>query len=290
MTDSLSKDLGLDSLTFVELVGAVEKKFNTRIEGIDFATIITVQDLVGALQFASGANKSLMSFSKVYFTEFAPKANQNFLWKIPRRLFNAFVRVILHSRHGIEVYGMENLESGGPFVFTPNHSSHFDLLSIAGSIPLRMVHRTFAVAAKDYFFNKTYKALGARILVNAIPFDRKGRVNESMQRCREALDGGDSLVIFPEGTRSPNGQLQDFKQGVGQLLAGHPKARAVPVYIDGAYRIMPKGSKFPGPGKLKVRFGKPISFRDLTTEPESLKKVAERLRAEVVDLGRGRIQ
>lgn len=174
-------------------------------------------------------------------------------------------------------------------MFTPNHASHFDLLSIAGSVPSRLIHRTFAVAAKDYFFNKTFKALAARALVNAIPFDRKGRVNESMQRCREALDQGDSLVIFPEGTRSPTGQLQDFKAGVGQLLAGHPKACAVPVFIDGAHQIMPKGSKLPGPGKLKVRFGKPISFRELTPDAESLKKVAERLRAEVVDLGRGRL-
>lgn len=289
LTDSLTKDLGLDSLTFVELVGQVEKKFNTRIEGVDFAAILTVKDLVSALQFASGANKGLMLFSKVFFTEFEPRANKNLLWKLPRRLFNACVRLLLRARHGLEVDGLENLAGGGPFVLTPNHSSHFDLLSIAGSVPLGMVHSTFAVAAKDYFFNKTFKALGARVFVNAIPFDRKGRVNESMQRCREALDEGDSLVIFPEGTRSPTGRLQEFKPGVGQLLAGHPRALAVPVFIDGAHQIMPKGSKLPGPGKLKVRFGKPISFRDLNPDAEGMKKVAERLRAEVVDLGRGRL-
>lgn len=290
LSDSLTKDLGLDSLTFVELVGQVEKKFNTRIDGVDFAAILTVQDLVGALQFASGANKGLLTFNKVFFTDFEPRANQGLLWKLPRRMFNAAVRLVLRLRHGLEVEGLENLEGGGPLVFTPNHSSHFDLLSISGSVPLAMVHRTFAVAAKDYFFNKTFKAFAARLFVNAIPFDRKGRVNESMQRCREALDQGDSLVIFPEGTRSPSGKLQDFKQGVGHLLAGHPKARAVPVFIDGAHQIMPKGSKAPGPGRLKVRFGKPVSFRDLGTDPESMKKIAERLRAEVVDLSRGRLQ
>jgi 1-acyl-sn-glycerol-3-phosphate acyltransferase len=63
----------------------------------------------------------------------------------------------------------------------------------------------------------------------------------------------------------------------------------VPVYIDGAYQIMPKGSKGPGPGRLKVRFGKPISFRDLPADAESYRKIAERLRAEVVDLSRGRL-
>ncbi|MGZ3704515.1 MAG: AMP-binding protein [Bdellovibrionota bacterium] len=289
LADSLSKDLGLDSLTFVELVGQVEKKFGTRIEGIDFATILTVQDLVSALQFTTASKKRFTLFSKVFFADFAPRANQGVLWKIPRRIFNAILRVNLKLKHSLEVEGLENLVEGGPFVFTPNHSSHFDLLSVAGSIPHRFVHRTFAVAAKDYFFNKTFKAIGARAFVNAIPFDRKGRVNESMQHCREALAEGDSLVIFPEGTRSPSGELQEFKAGVGQLLAGNPAARAVPVFIDGAYKIMPKGSKGPGPGKLKVRFGRPVSFRDLPMEAESYRKISERLRAEVVDLSRGRL-
>ena len=77
--------------------------------------------------------------------------------------------------------------------------------------------------------------------------------------------------------------------GVGQLLAGHPKAQAVPVYIDGAYKIMPKGSKRPGAGKLKVRFGRPISFHELTQDTDSFRKIAERLRHEVVDLSAGRL-
>ncbi len=287
LDDSLSQDLGLDSLTFVELIGQVEKKFNARIEGVDFAAILTVRDLVAALGFAAKQKNRFRLSRRVFFTEFAAKTNVRIQWRIPRCIFNGILRVVLAWRHDLEVSGLENLDQGGPFVFTPNHASHFDLLSIAGALPRRMVHRTFAVAAKDYFFNGTLKALGARAFVNAIPFDRKGRVNESMQRCREALDEGYSLVIFPEGTRSPHGLLQEFKPGVGQLLAAHANARAVPVFIDGAYQIMPKGSGSPKPGKLKVSFGKPISFRDLGSHPESYRLIADRLRAEVVDLSRG---
>jgi long-chain acyl-CoA synthetase len=289
LSDSLTKDLGLDSLTFVELVGQVETKFGVRVEGVDFASIITVEDLVRTLQAVTPVRTRFSLFGKVFFTDFSPRSNRYPWWTVPRRLFNSVLRVLLKTRYSLEVDGLENLEGGGPFVFAPNHSSHFDLLSIAGSVPLRMINYTFAVAAKDYFFNRTWKALAARIFVNAIPFDRKGRVNESMDRCREALSEGASLVIFPEGTRSPSGELQDFKPGVGQLLAGHGKARAVPVFIDGAHGIMPKGSKGPGPGKLKIRFGKPISFRELKADTEGYRKVAERLRAEVVDLSRGRL-
>jgi 1-acyl-sn-glycerol-3-phosphate acyltransferase len=92
-------------------------------------------------------------------------------------------------------------------------------------------------------------------------------------------------VIFPEGTRSPNGRLGDFKPGVGQLLAAHPNARAVPVFIDGAHDIMPKGSRAPGPGKLRIRYGRPISFRESGQDAAAFRAIADRLRAEVVALG-----
>ncbi|RZA08504.1 MAG: hypothetical protein EOP11_04635 [Proteobacteria bacterium] len=281
LSDSLTKDLGLDSLTFVELVSHVEQKFQTKVEGIDFSAIQTVQDLIGALEFARNAKRGSALFSKVFFTDFSPQANAALPWRLPRRATNAALRAYLKIRHEMEVEGLENLKGGGPFVFTPNHSSHMDLISLAGSIPSSMVHKVFAVAAKDYFFNRTWKALGARALVNAIPFDRKGRVQESMARCREALASGGSLVIFPEGTRSPKGNLLDFKPGVGQLLAGSPNVRAIPVFIDGAYRIMPKGSRRPGAGKLRIRFGEPISFLDMPATPEGLRQIAERLHAAV---------
>lgn len=286
LSDSLTKDLGLDSLTFVELVSHVELKFHARVEGVDFSLIQTVKDLAAALEFAAHPGKKFRLLGKPLFTEFAPEKNAGVQWRLPRRATNAILRAYLKIRHEMVVEGIENLRSGGPFVFTPNHSSHMDLLSLAGSIPGSMVHAVFAVAAKDYFFNRTWKAIGARTFVNAIPFDRKGRVNESMARCREALGLGGSLVIFPEGTRSPKGELLDFKPGVGQLLAGSPNVQAVPVFIDGAYRIMPKGSRRPGPGKLRIVYGKPISFKDTPATPEGLREIADRLRAEVEALAK----
>lgn len=284
LQDSLSKDLGLDSLTFVELVSSVEKKFQVKIEGIDFASIQTIQDLVSALEFASKPARPKRFWEKVFFTEFSPFENTRLSWKLARGLVNAILRWKIQVRYDLEVYGLENLSRDAAFVFTPNHSSHFDLLSLAASLPKNKIHSTFAVAAKDYFFNKTWKALAARIFVNAIPFDRKGRVNESMEKCRQALLQGGNLIIFPEGTRSPNGQLQDFKPGVAQLLAGQKNVCAVPVFIDGAYQIMPKGSKFPGKGKLRIRYGKPLSFSDFSSDTDSYRKIAEILRTEVQNL------
>lgn len=284
LQDSLTKDLGLDSLTFVELISAVEKKFQVKIEGIDFASIQTIQDLVSALEFAAKPARPKRFWEKVFFTDFAPFDNTKLSWKLARAVVNSILRWKMRANHQLEVFGLDHLDPNSAYVFTPNHTSHFDLLTIASSLPPAKIHSTFAVAAKDYFFNASWKALAARIFVNAIPFDRKGRVNESMEMCRLALANGGSLVIFPEGTRSPNGKLQDFKPGVAQLLAGQKNVYAVPVFIDGAHQVMPKGSKFPGKGKLRIRFGKPLSFSEYTSDGDSYRKIAEVLRNEVQNL------
>ena len=278
---ALTTDIGIDSLTFVEIVSAVEKKFAIQLEGIEFASIVTVNDLIVALSKQLGNRRKRKRLPQAFFANFAPFENQKLCWKLPRTSLNLKLRFYLKFRHNIEVYGLENIESGGSFVFAPNHSSHFDTMSIMGSLPVSFVHSTFAVAAKDYFFDRTWKAILSRVFINAIPFDRKGRIDESMEKCHEILHQGGSLVIFPEGTRSSHGGIQSFKPGVGRLLAGNIQTRAIPVYIDGAYKILPKGKGFPGEGKLRVYYGKAISFQHLKPEPESYRKIAEHLQEEV---------
>ena len=284
-SDILNRDLGIDSLTFVEIIGAVEKKFSTVIDGAGFAEIITVEDLLSSLRTALEKTGKIKA-RKVRFVEFEPAENTQPYWAWPRRFLNVFMRAGLKIHYRMTAYGIEHIRDGGPFVFTPNHGSHFDTLAIAASIPGKDVHYTFAVAAKDYFFNKTWKAAVARLLINAIPFDRKMRIDESMARCGSVLEHGGSLIIFPEGTRSPTGQIQDFKPGVGRLLAGREKVRAVPVYISGAHDILPKGSRLPrGTGvHLKVYFGEPISFEEFSASPEAYKEIAQKLQAEVMRL------
>ena len=289
VTDQLNADLGLDSLTFVELVGSVEKEFSVKVDGVDFSTIQTVQDLIGILQFAADQSKAQKHFwnrfqRHVFFAEFTPADNQSVPWRVCRFFWNQLLRFYLRTRHDLVVEGLENLPKSGALIFTPNHSSHFDMMSIAAAVPPSYVHRTFAVAAKDYFFNHSWKAVIARIVANALPFDRKGRVNESMELCRQALAAGCSLTIFPEGTRSPDGKLQQFKTGVAQLLAGNPQARALPVYIEGAHEILPKGSKFPRAGKLTIRFGTPISFAQIPADPKNYQAIVDQIRTEVLRL------
>ncbi|MCO5143501.1 MAG: AMP-binding protein [Oligoflexia bacterium] len=283
INDSLQRDFGLDSLTLIELLSSVEKEFNIKVEGLDFSQIQTVKDFLTVLQFAVESKPKFRFFKNVPFSEFRPIDNLFFLWSIPRKLIQFFLKRYIRQKHQLRVYGLENISDKSAFVFCPNHTSHFDLLSITSALPASHVKNTFAVAAKDYFFRTAMTSLFARLTVNAIPFDRKGRILESMQLCQSALSDGRHLVIFPEGTRSVDGSLQEFKSGVGQLLAGE-KCLAVPVYIRGAHKIMPKGSRWPGQGHLEVFFGEPVSFASMAKDNESYKEIAKTIQSKVEDL------
>jgi 1-acyl-sn-glycerol-3-phosphate acyltransferase len=171
-------------------------------------------------------------------------------------------------------------------ILTPNHASHLDLLSILTSIPLKRLNHTYAVAADDYFFNKKWKALLVRILFNAIPFERKARPEKGFKVCEEILREGGSLVIFPEGTRSPSGELNKFKPGVGRLLAAQNYA-AVPAYIDGAYQAFPKGALLPRPRPVRVAIGNPLSFTGVSSDLHGYQQVAEKLQQAVESLRDG---
>lgn len=286
--DRLSANLGLDSLTFVEILCTVERKFMLKAETLEFASVETVDDLILRIELllAEQGKSAAVARRAPFFTEFPPLAGMDARWRVPRMLLSGMIRLLLKIYNRVASVDRGNIgRASGPLVFVANHTSHFDSLAIVSTLPYGYVRKTFAVAAKDYFFGSAGKAFLARLFLNAIPFDRKKRVDEGMRKCREILEGGGSLLIFPEGTRSPTGVLQPFKPGVGTLLCGNPGARAVPVYIDGAYEVFPKGGRIPRPKKLRVIYGEPISFAELAPTSENYATVAQRLQAEVERLG-----
>jgi 1-acyl-sn-glycerol-3-phosphate acyltransferase len=165
-----------------------------------------------------------------------------------------------------------------------NHSSHLDAPALLAALPLAKIHRAFPAAASDYFFTNLSKLVFSAVVVNAMPFDRKENPRQSLALCRQLLDApGHVLILFPEGTRTPDGSLGKFKPGIGFLVAGSD-IPVVPCYLDGAYRAWPKGKWLPRPRKLKLVIGPPLRFRDFVPEKEDAVAIAERLREAVVSL------
>lgn len=159
------------------------------------------------------------------------------------------------------VEGREHFEDlEGPVVLVSNHTSHLDCPVILTALPRRVRRRTLVAAAADYFWK--VKAIGAltSLALGTVPFKRQDGSRQSLERLKEGLRRGWSVLLFPEGSRSHTGELGRFKPGAAYICLDTHTA-AVPIYIEGAHRLMPKGSPLPRQGDVLVRFGPPIKPR-----------------------------
>ena len=203
-----------------------------------------------------------------------------------RSLVALIIRGWLRAYHRFEIVGLENLRDNGSFVMVANHSSHLDALCLLAAVPLRKLHRTFPAAAADYFFKSVPRVWVAAVVVNALPFARQLHVRQSLSICCELLSNpGNILIIFPEGTRSTTGETQDFKSGIGALVAGR-NVSVFPCYLDGAFDAWPKGSRFPRPRKVRLIVGSPRNYVARAAEKTNICAIAAELRDAVKELGR----
>ena len=167
-------------------------------------------------------------------------------------------------------------------IYFANHSSHLDTLALWAALPPLLRQRTRPVAARDYWGNGGLRGFIAEHGFRAVYIerDRDRREGDPLQPLCEALAAGDSLIIFPEGTRSPDPLPQPFKAGLYHLAQRHPQAELVAVYLDTLHRAMPKGSLLPVPLTCMVRFGPALRL----VEGEDKESFLQRAHAAVVEL------
>jgi 1-acyl-sn-glycerol-3-phosphate acyltransferase len=196
----------------------------------------------------------------------------------------AVVRAWLRLYHRLTVVGRENLPLGRSFVMVANHASHLDTLCMLSAVPMTRLHRAFPAAARDYFFVNRLRTVMAAVVANALPFDRGLDPRDSLDVCTHLLDNpGNILIVFPEGTRSANGTLHDFKPGIGLLLAGRD-VPVVPCYLDGAAAAWPKGAWLPRPRAVRLTIGTPHTYAHLPPTKESAKRICRDLHDSVLSL------
>jgi 1-acyl-sn-glycerol-3-phosphate acyltransferase len=175
---------------------------------------------------------------------------------------------------------LRRLDDPPPLIFAPNHHSHLDTPLMVTAVPEPWRSRLTIAAAADYFFDTRMKGAAAALTLNALPIDREATGRKSSTLIRSLVDDGWSLVIYPEGGRSPDGWGQEFKGGAAYLSA-RTGAPVVPVFIDGTGAIFGKGMKRPKPGKSKVVFGAPL----WPLEGEPTRRFNARIEAAVTALG-----
>ena len=191
------------------------------------------------------------------------------------------LKPLLYSQTSVRVAGLDSLDGvEGPVVFVANHASHVDAPLILCSLPPRWRARAAVIAAADYFFDVWWRALGTAIVFNTVPIERRARAASGV--LGDLVKEGWSLVIFPEGTRTQDGWAQGFKGGAALVCVRHG-IPAVPIGISGSYAAMPRGRRWPKPGRppLSIRYGPPLRPKgDARTFNALLERAVARLLAE----------
>jgi 1-acyl-sn-glycerol-3-phosphate acyltransferase len=148
-------------------------------------------------------------------------------------------------------------------IYFANHQSHADLVMIWAALPHELRNVTRAIAARDYWTKSPFKKWLTTAVFNVIYVSRDRVADEDpLEPLLEALGNGDSIILFPEGTRGHFEEPQAFKAGLYNLALKCPKAVLVPAWINNVQHVLPKGEVVPVPVLCSVTFGAPIALGD----------------------------
>jgi len=167
-------------------------------------------------------------------------------------------------------------------IYYANHASHGDFVLIWTVLPRALRARTRPVARSDYWLTSKLRAFVGREVFNAVLIDRnpQTRQGDPVVMMSEALAGGDSLILFPEGTRNTgNDALLPFKSGLYHLAAASPDIDMIPVWIANLNRVMPKGALVPIPLICTVTFGAPVRLAEGEDKADFLARASAALLA-----------
>lgn len=166
-------------------------------------------------------------------------------------------------------------------IYFANHQSHADLVMIWAALPHELRAITRPVAARDYWTKTPLRQWITTAVFNAVYVDRERKEDvDPLAPLEEALARGDSIIIFPEGTRGSGEEPQSFKSGLYSLAMKFPDAVLVPAWIANIHRVMPKGEVVPVPILCSVTFGAPVRVED----GEERRAFLDRARAAVIAL------
>jgi 1-acyl-sn-glycerol-3-phosphate acyltransferase len=172
-------------------------------------------------------------------------------------LVRPFIFVVL----GVNVRNRNLLPREGPAIIAANHNSHLDTVALMSLVPLSVLHRVRPVAAADYWTSSPIVSWFSRTFINVVPIDRQGITSgDPLIPCYQALDAGDILLFFPEGSRRIPEKMSSFKPGLARLVEECPEARVVPVFLHGLGKTWPKGTALVVPFLVDVFVGRAMRY------------------------------
>ncbi len=207
---------------------------------------------------------------------------------IRRYALMLIVRPVARLMFGLDVIGHDKLPKDGPAIVAANHNSHVDTVVLLCLFPSKLLPKLRPVAAADHFDKGGFGSWFSRNIIGIIPIKRGGAAKgeDVLLGAKQALERGEILVLFPEGSRGAPEEMTRFKTGVARLVEAYPQVAVTPVYLQGAGRALPKDAKLLVPFNCTAVIGDPLTWNgshhgfvdELRARIEALKAQAPPLR------------
>ncbi len=290
---TLRGDFGFDSLMLLELLVALEAQLGHSLDAERLSAATTVGEVEAALREVSDSRK-IASTSSIEQEKDKPL-------EIPPALRDAAMHWMGRAQMGFydtvlrtKVTGRAFIPHNRSTIIAANHASHLDMGLVKyalGSYGEDLV----SLAAQDYFFegNRFRKAYFENF-TNLVPMTRSGSLRQALRQAGDLLEQGKTVLIFPEGTRSSDGEIHEFKASLGHLALHHNKD-IVPIYLGGTHAALPKGSTVPRQREVEARIGLPLLASELKrlthglAMSEASRVVAKLTERAVRELSKGRV-
>jgi long-chain acyl-CoA synthetase len=294
---TLQGELGFDSLMLTELLEALESRGKV----IDPAalqacrSVADVENLFGSARARGTKVEGRSERAKI-----EGRNDEREIPELPEPMKEAAKRLIGKVQDAFygqvmapKVFGSAFIPHNRPTIVVANHTSHLDMGFVRHALGT-YGEDIVSLAAQDYFFENGWKRAWFENFTNLKAIDRKGGVRQSLRQAAEVIGQGKTVLIFPEGTRTTGGDIQDFKPLVGHLALTHG-VDILPIWLGGTYEAMKKGAMVPTKRDIVARIGMPLEVRDLRrltagkSQSEASREVARIAREAVIALREGKL-
>ena len=187
------------------------------------------------------------------------------MW-IKKLFFALLVRPLVLVIAGVNLKGKENLPTKGPAILIANHNSHLDTMVMMSLFSLKTLEQVRPIGAEDYFCNTPFKKWLSKNLIDLIPLKRRPSKEDGhpFKEIYAALDRGEIVLLFPEGSRGDPEVMKPFKTGIAHMAESYPDVPVVPLCIHGAGKALPKGEALFVPFIIEVNVGEALFYQETT--------------------------
>lgn len=275
LDDNLELDLGLDSLSRIELVVTLEEQFGIALPAETGSELFTVRDVVLKVQEYLGERDETLPkerearrppWSEILAGDPPERVRAEIAvcdksWALALSfLSHCLLRLLFGLFCRLRVHGVAHVPERGPCLIVPNHFSYIDGFAIGAGLPFRIVRHLYFLGFQQFFQNPISAVFGTAYRI--IKVDAETYLFQALRAAAHVLKQGELLCIFPEGARSIDGDIKPFKKGAA-ILAKELNLPLIPTRIIGSFEIWPRGRSYPRPHPLTIIFGPPVTVEQL---------------------------